>query len=156
MRSKPIKLARSTQVVRDTRQFMALGAIEGNRSYLFDSGGTESHALHGLGVIEGNRTHPFNSGGTESQALHDLGCDRRQSNSLRWCRTSGTSWPWVRSTSTDLICSTRVARNPSHFMALGAIEANRTRPFDSGGAGPQALHGLGCDRRQSISSVRLG
>ena len=31
------------------------------------------------------------------------------------------------------------------FMALAAIEGNRTRPFNSGGAGSQALHGLGCD-----------
>ena len=29
-----------------------------------------------------------------------------------------------------------------HFMALGAIEANQTRPFDSGGAGSKELHGL--------------
>ena len=28
-------------------------------------------------------------------------------------------------------------------MALGAIEANRTRPFDSGGAGSKELYGLG-------------
>ena len=37
-------------------------------------------------------------------------------------------------------------------MALGAIEGNRTRPLDSGGARSQVLHGLG----QSKSPVRLG
>ena len=41
-------------------------------------------------------------------------------------------------------------------MALGAIESNRTRPFDSCGVGSQALQGLGCDRRQSYLPVRLG
>ena len=52
----------------------------------------------------------------------------------------------------ELVRSTRVVWDPRHFMALGAIEGNPTRPFDSGGAGSQALHGLG----QSKSPVRLG
>ena len=34
-----------------------------------------------------------------------------------------------------------------------AQEGNRTRPFDSGGAGCKALHGLWCDQRQSILPV---
>ena len=106
-----------------------------------------------LGVNEGNRTRPFNSGGAGCQALHGFAGDLRQSNSpvrLLWCRMPGASWPWVRSKAIDLVCSTRVARNPRRFMALGAIEGNRTHPFDLGGVGSQALNGLGCDRRQSI------
>ena len=33
----------------------------------------------------------------------------------------------------DLLCSTRVARNPRHFMIVGAIEGNRTRPVFASG-----------------------
>ena len=38
----------------------------------------------------------------------------------------------------ELTRSTREARDPRHFMALG----NRTLPFDSYGTGYQVLHGL--------------
>ena len=68
----------------------------------------------------------------------------------------GASWPWVRSKAIDLASLTRVARDAKRFMALGAIEGNRPRQFHSGGTGCQALHGLGCDRRQSTSPVSLG
>ena len=51
----------------------------------------------------------------------------------------------VQSKAIELTLSTRVVR-----------EGNRPRLFDSGGTEFQALHGLGCNRRQSISSVRLG
>ena len=50
VRSKAIDFARSTQVARDPRCFMALGVIEGNRSCLFDSGSTRCQALHGLDI----------------------------------------------------------------------------------------------------------
>ena len=112
-----------------------------------------------LGAIEGKRTRPFDSGGMRFQALHGLGCDRRQLNSsvrLWWHWIPGASWPWMRSKAIEFARSTRVARDLRCFMALGAIEGNRTRPFDSCGAGSQALQGLGRDRRQSISPVRLG
>ena len=51
----------------------------------------------------------------------------------------------VRSKAIELTRSTREARDHRRSMALGAIEGNRTLPFDSDGAGYQALHGLQCD-----------
>ena len=135
VRSKAIDLVCSTRVARNPRRFMALGAIEGNR------------------------TRPFDLGGAGSQAFNGLGCDRRQSISsvrLGWHEIPGASWPWVRSKSIELTRSIRVVRDPRHFMALGAIKGNRTRLFDSGGEGSQALQSLGCNRSQSNSPVRLG
>ena len=107
-----------------------------------------------LGVIGGNRTHPFDSCGVGSQALQGLGWDRRQSFPsvrLGWHGMPGASWPWVRSKAIELTRLTCVVWDPRRFKALGAIEGNRSRPFVSGGTGCQALHGLGCDRRQSTS-----
>ena len=77
-----------------------------------------------LGAIEGNQTRPFDSGGAGSQALHGLGCDRRQSISsvqLGWHGIPGISWPWVRSKAINLVCSTRVAWNPRRFMAFSQL-----------------------------------
>ena len=53
----------------------------------------------------------------------------------------------------ELVHSTLVAQDPRRFMALGVIEGNRTRPFDSGGTGSQALHGLGCNRTRDLTRV---
>ena len=46
----------------------------------------------------------------------------------------GTSWPWVQTKAIELARSTLVAQDARLFMALEAIEGNRTGPFDSGGA----------------------
>ena len=68
-----------------------------------------------LGAIEGNRTRPFDSGGKQSQVFHGLGCDRRQSTlpvQLGWRGMPGASWLRVGSKPIDLAHSTRVARDP--------------------------------------------
>ena len=80
-----------------------------------------------LGAIEGYRTHPFDLGGT------------------------GSSWPWA----IEFSLSTRVELNTMRFMVFNAIEGNRTCPFDSCGTESQVIYGLGSDRRQSKSPVRL-
>ena len=46
--SKAIELTHSTRVVQDAKHFMALRAIEGNRTHLFDSGSTGCQVLNGL------------------------------------------------------------------------------------------------------------
>ena len=79
VQSKAIELVHSTLVVQDPRCSMALGALEGNRTSPFNSGGTGSQALHGLWC---NRTRPFDSGGEVSQVLHGLRGNLRQSHSL--------------------------------------------------------------------------
>ena len=156
-------LSRSTRVARDPRRFMAFGAIEGNRTRPFDSGGAGSQALQGLGCDRIQLNSPVRLGWRE---IPQPGCNQRQSNSpvrFGWRGIQGASWPWVRSNPIELACSTRVARDttawvrskateltgltrvawdPRRFMAL---EGNRTLPFDSDGAGYQAFHGLQCD-----------
>ena len=90
-------------------------------------------------------------GGARSQALHGLGCDRRQSTlpvRLGWRGMPGASWLRVGSKPIDLAHSTRVARDPYRFMDLGAIEGNRTCPFDLGSTRCQAL--LQCIACRSI------
>ena len=63
MRLKAIELARLTQVVRDPRRFMALGAIEGKQIRRSTRVVREPRRFMALGAIEGNRTHLFDSCG---------------------------------------------------------------------------------------------
>ena len=51
---------------------------------------------------------------------------------------------------------TRVAQDAKRFMALGAIEGNQTDLFDSGSAGCQALHGLGCIQTHPVDLGSTG
>ena len=104
---------------------MALGAIEGNRTCPFDSGGAgKPQALHSLGC---DRTQSISSVRLGWHGIpSSLRCDQSQSNSpvrLGWCGTPGSSWPLVQSKAINLICSTQVAQNPTHFMALVRLKA---------------------------------
>ena len=144
---------------------MQLSAIEdnqthlftkGNRTHPFDSCGAGCQASHGLEI---NRTHPFDSGGAGCQVLHVMEINQRQSNSpvrFGWHRMPSAAWPGDNSKAIELTRSTWVVQDAKHFMALRAIEGNRTHLFDSGSTGCQVLNGLGCNQRQSISPVRLG
>ena len=107
----------------------------------------DSRRFIALGANEDNQTRPFDSDGAGCQGLHGFGGDRTQSNSP--VRQN------VRLKAIELARSTRVVWDPRRFIALGAIEGNQICPFDSYGVGSQALHGLGCDRRQSTSPVRF-
>ena len=59
---------------------------------------------------------------------------------------TNTEWPGVQSKAIELTCLPQVAQDAKHCMAWGAIQGNQTLPFDTGSAGCQALHGLGCNQ----------